>query len=103
MLPIEPSTLNGKRIALVLTDAADESAVFTGIGRWDGNTLVMLRNAPDPAVEIRQEWYSKIRPTPDASKDALLGADFFIGLQLGALPKGSDESRFQKIGLKWPD
>jgi hypothetical protein len=103
MDPIDPSQLNGKQIALVLTDESDESAVFTGTGKWDGTILVMLRNAPDAPVEIRQEWFSKIRATPTSSKDDLLGAEFFIWLHIGTLPQGEDESQWQKTGLKWPD
>jgi hypothetical protein len=103
MRHIEPSELDGKRIALVLTDTADESVAFTGVGKWDGSVLVMLRRTPDPSVEIREEWYPKIRATPDGSKDVLLGADFFIMLTVGTLPPGSDETQFQKTGLKWPD
>ncbi len=100
---IDPSNLDGKRIAFVLTDEADESAVFTGTGKWDGTILLMVREAPNPPVEIREEWFSKIRPVPEGSKHDLIGAGFFLWLQVGALPEGDDGSQWQKTGLKWPD
>jgi len=94
--------LEGKRIALVLTDERDESVAFTGTAHWDRDRLVMLRNKPDPPVQIQQEWHNRIRATPEGSKDALLGAEFFVMLHIGDIATGTDESEFQKTGLKWP-
>lgn len=93
--------LEGKRIALVVTDERDESVAFTGTARWDGDRLVMLRNKPDRPVQIHEEWHQKIRATPEDSKNTLLGAEFFLTLSVGDLPAGADESEFQKTGLKW--
>ena len=95
--------LNGKRIAIVLKDEPDESAVFTGTAQWDGRDLFMVRKEPDKPFRIYEEWYSKIRSTPEASRNDLLGAEFFFWLYLRDLPPGSDEAVFQKTGLKWPD
>jgi hypothetical protein len=100
---VDLAELNGKRLALVLTDEQDESAVFTGIARWDGNQLFMLRKGPHAPFEIHEEWYSKIQPTPESSKNDLLGAEFVFWLYLRDLPPGSDNAGFQKTGLKWPD
>jgi hypothetical protein len=100
---MNPTDLDGKRIALVMTDEHDESVVFTGIAKWDGCSLVMLRNAPDRPVEIREEWYSKMRPTPDSSRVVLLGAEYFVWLAIGSLPADSDQRQFLKTGMKWPD
>jgi hypothetical protein len=100
---MDPAELEGKRIALVLTDERDESVAFTGTAHWDGDRLVMLRNKPDPPVQIHEEWHHKIRATPDDSKNTLLGAEFFLMLSVGNLPAGVGKSEFQKTGLKWPE
>ena len=96
------ANLEGKRIALVLTDEQDESVAFTGTAYWDGERLLMLRKKPDPPIHIREEWHLKIRATPESSKDALLGSEFFLMLNVGNLPPRADESQFDKTGLKWP-
>jgi hypothetical protein len=100
---VDLAELNGKRIALVLTDEQDESAVFTGTAHWDGNHLFMLRKNPNKTFEIHDEWYSKIRPTPEASKKDLLDAEFFFRLSVGDMAGGSNEAGLQKTGLKWTD
>jgi len=99
---MNPSDLEGKRIALVLTNERGESVAFTGIAHWEGEQLYMLRNKPDPPVPILEEWYRRIRATPGNSKDALLGAEYFVMLRVGDIATGTDESEFQKIGLRWP-
>lgn len=99
---MDPATLEGKRIALVLTDERDESVAFTGTGHWDEGHLLMLRNKPDPPIHILQEWHSRIRATPEDSKSALLGAEFFLRLHVGDRPADADPTEFQKIGLRWP-
>jgi hypothetical protein len=103
MASMSPTDLDGKRIALVMTDELSDSVVFTGIAKWDGSSLFMLRNPPDPPVEIREEWYSRMTLTPDGSQEVVLGAEYFVRLTVGILPAGSDQSQFLKTGLKWPD
>lgn len=100
---MDPADLDGRKVALVMTDEHEESVVFTGIAKWDGSSLVMLRNAPDPPVEIREEWYSRMNLTPDSSRADLLGAEYFVRLTVGSLGADSDQSQFLKTGLKWPD
>jgi hypothetical protein len=95
--------LDGKRFTLWLTDKDDESAVFSGTARWDGSTLVLERK-PKPAFEIRSEWHERIRAvTNEESRKTLLGAEYFLRLFVGDVPKGEIEIVFEKTGLKWPD
>lgn len=94
--------MEGKRIALVLTDEQDESVAFAGTGHWDEGRLLMLRKKPDPPVHIREEWHSRIRATPENSKNALLGAEFFLRLHVGDQPADANPTEFRKIGLRWP-
>jgi hypothetical protein len=89
-------------MGVILTNEQDESVLWTGIAHWDGNHLLMLRKDPDKPFEISNEWHSRIQPTPEASKEDLLGAEFFLRLSVGNIPVGSDEAEFQKTGLKWP-
>jgi hypothetical protein len=99
---VDLTALEGKRIALVLTDERDESAAFTGVAHWDGDRLLMVRNSPDAPFHIREEWHQRIRATPENSKNALLGAEFFLRLNVSDQPAGADQAEFQKAGLKWP-
>jgi len=99
---VDLAELHGKRVALVLTDERDESAAFTGIARWDGDRLLMVRESPDVPFHIREEWHERIRATPEGSKNALLGAEFFLRLNVGDPPASADQAEFQKTGLKWP-
>ncbi len=94
--------LEGKRIALVLTDERNESVAFTGLVHWDGDLLLSIRKDPDAPFHIRQEWQHRIRVTPDESKHALLGAEFFLRLSVGDQPVEADQPEFQKTGLQWP-
>ena len=103
MVNMSPADLHGKRIALVMTDELGDSVAFTGIAKWDGLSLFMLRNPPDPPVEIREEWCSRMKRTPDSSREALLGSEYFVQLAVGNVPTDSDQSQFLKTGLKWPD
>jgi len=100
---VDLNELNGKRIGVILTDEQGEPALWTGIAHWDGKRLFMLRKDPEKPFEIYDEWYPRIRSTPEASKKDLLEAEFFLRLSVGNIPVGSDEGAFQKTGLKWPE
>ena len=56
---MNPAELNGKPFTLWLTDDRDESAVFSGVARWDGSKLVL---SPRPQFDIRSEWHERIKP-----------------------------------------
>lgn len=75
--------LNGKPFTLWLTDEANESAVFSGVARWDGSKLFLDRS-PKPPFEIRSEWEERIQPvTTDEVRRILLGLITFFGFTLG--------------------
>ena len=52
---------HGKPFTLWLTDEANESAVFSGVARWDGSQLFLDRS-PKPQFESRSEWHARIQP-----------------------------------------
>jgi hypothetical protein len=99
---VDLTALEGKRIALVLTDELDESAAFTGIAHWDGHRLLMVRKSPTLRFTYVKNGTKGFRTTPEDSKNALLGAEFFLMLNVGDQPAGADQAEFQKTGLKWP-
>jgi len=95
--------LDGKPFALWLTDENDESVIFSGTTRWRGSKL-LLERAPKPTVEIRTEWHERIQiVTNEESRRILLGADYFLRLYVGCLPRGADEKEYEQIALKWPE
>ncbi len=95
--------LDGRRFTLWLTDKDSESAVFSGSIRWDGSTLRLIRD-PKPAFEIRPEWYGRIQEvTNDEAQKILLGADFFLHLNVGDVPEGAKPEEYEQTGLKWPE
>jgi hypothetical protein len=103
MFSMNLAELNGKPFTLWLTDEDDESAIFSGIARWDGSTLLLDRSPKSP-VEIRSEWHERIRPvTNEQARDTLLGADYFVRLYIGKLPDGTASNEYELTGLKWPD
>jgi hypothetical protein len=95
--------LDGRQLALWLTDSRDESAVFSGTIQWNGSALLLKRD-PKPAFEIRSEWYERIQAiTNDEVRKTLLGADYFLRLNIGDVPKGANPEEYEQTGLKWPE
>jgi hypothetical protein len=95
--------LEGKPFTLWLTNDRDESAVFSGVARWDGSKLVLDRS-PKPPFEIRSEWHERIRPVENGEeRTILLGADYFLRLYVGSLPDGSAPMEYELTGLRWPE
>ena len=95
--------LNGKPFTLWLTDERNESAVFSGVARWDGSKLLLDRS-PKPQFEIQSEWHERIQPvTNEEAQKILLGADYFLRLYVAKLPDGSASTEYEQTGLKWPE
>ena len=95
--------LDGKPFTVWLTDDHDESAVFSGVARWDGSKLVLDRS-PKPLFEVRSEWYECIQPvTTEEARKILLGADYVLRLYVGTLPDGPVPPEYKPLGLKWPE
>ena len=100
---MDVTELEGKPFTLWLTDEHDESAIFSGIARWDGSTLLLDRS-PKPPFEIRPEWHERIQPvTGEKARDILLGAAYFLRLHIGTLPDGTPSNEYVQTGLKWPE
>ena len=79
--------LDGRKFGLWLTDKNSESAVFSGAIRWDGSALRLVRD-PKPAFEIQPKWYERIQAvTNDEVRRILLGADYFLRLNVGDVPE----------------
>jgi hypothetical protein len=96
------SELDGKPFTLWLTDENEESAVFSGIARWDGSLLFLDRLVHSP-IEIRPEWHERIQAvTTEEARKILLGAAYFLRLYVGNLPDGT-ENEYKKTGLTWPE
>jgi hypothetical protein len=95
--------LSGKPFTFWLTDENEESAIFSGIARWDGSTLLLDRSPKSP-FEIRSEWHERIQPaTNEKAREILLGADYFLRLHVGKLPDGTASNECVQTGLKWPE
>jgi hypothetical protein len=93
--------LDGRAFTLWLTDDADESVIFSGIARWNGQSLFVERQGA-PNFEVRPEWYQRIFPVTDQqSREILLGADYCLRLQVGSL-EPSDKADYEVTGLQWP-
>ena len=99
------STLHGKKIAVIVTEVDkgnSETAVFTGIARWTGDSLVMMRGDTEPPFDIQPEWYERIKPVKEEVRSILLGAEYTFTLLMGVLPETGDRESFQATGLRWP-
>jgi hypothetical protein len=95
--------LSGRPFTLWLTDEDGESAIFSGVARWDGSTLLLDRS-PKAPFEIRSEWHERIKPvTNEQAQEILLGADYFLRLYVGKLPDVTASNEYEHTGLKWPD
>ena len=96
---------DGKPFALLLMgeteDGQDDWAVFPGIARLKDSSLYIERAGNEPPIEIQPEWYERIKPTNDESRDILQGADYFLGRTVGNF-SDEDAKDLQSIGLKWP-
>lgn len=102
---VELTQYDGKSFALLLCgeteDGEDDWVVFPGIARSRGDSLYLERSGDEPDVEIRPEWWDRIKPTNNKSREVLCGADYYLGLSVGNI---SDETvvGLKKIGLTWP-
>jgi hypothetical protein len=102
MESMNPAKLDGKLLSLWLTDQDGESAVFSGIARWNGSTLVLERNSDSP-LEIRPEWHDRIQFVANQEvREILLGSDYFLQLSVGDMAVEGTPEGFQQTGLKWP-
>ncbi len=100
---MELAELHGKSFTVWLTDDQEESVVFSGTARWTGTELLLDRT-PKPPFEIRAEWQDRIRAvTNEKVKKILLGAEYYLRLWVGSLPSSSNESEFERTGLRWPE
>jgi len=69
---------------LWLTDERDESAVYSGVARWDGSTLFLDRPPKSP-FEIQSEWHERIQPvTNEKAREILLGPTTFCASTLAS-------------------
>src|SRR5438309_11450082 len=99
MCSMNPTELNGRPFTLWLTDDRDESAMFSGVARWDGLKLVLDRS-PKPQFEIRSEWHERIQPVAnEEARTILLGADYFLRLYVGSLPDDSALTEYEQTGF----
>lgn len=102
---VDLTRYDGKRFALLLCgqseDGEDDWAVFPGIARLRDNCLFLERSRDAPHVEIQPEWYERIKPTNNTSRDILQGADYYLGLTVGNI-SDEDAKGLEGIGLKWP-
>ena len=79
--------LHGKAFTLWFTNEANESAIFPGVARYDGPTLVIERALSVP-FEIQPEWYEQIQTVKNQdARNILQGADYFLRLYVGDLPQ----------------
>jgi hypothetical protein len=83
-------------------DGTDDVAVFTGIGDWDGQRLVMLRGHGEPPFEVSDDWLDRLEPVDPDLQAELLGAEYYFSVTVGPLPDGADMNEYQETGLKWP-
>jgi hypothetical protein len=102
---VDLTRYNGKLFALLLCGETeygkDDWAVFFGVARLRETSIVLERPGSEPDVEIRSEWYERIKPTNEKSRQILQGADYMLGLTVGNISV-KDVEGFERIGLKWP-
>jgi hypothetical protein len=103
---MNPRSLEGRRFAIVGVlqgnDPDDEQwAVFPGTLHFVEERLWLKRAGAKPAVEIRPEWFDRIREVEPDLRDTLQGAEYMLVLTVGAL--ADDEGAGWDItGLRWP-
>ena len=102
---VDLTRYDGRTFALLLcgeTESGEDNwVVFPGVARMRGNSLYLERPGDAPQVEIRPEWYERIKPTNDKSREILLGADYYLALTVGNISDDEAEG-LERIGLKWP-
>jgi len=103
---LDPADVHGKRIAMIVwgekPDGSDDVAVFTGVARWDGAHLRMVRQ-PGPDFPVRDDWLDRLKPVDAELKATLLGAELAFSVSIGNLPEGIDVEELLSTGLEWPD
>jgi len=102
---VDLTQYEGKTFALLLygetADGEDDWAVFPGVARLRGDSLYLERSNDQRDVEIRPEWYERIKPTNEKSRAILQDADYYLGLTVGNV--SVDEAKgLERVGLVWP-
>ena len=104
---VNSSELTGKRLTLLLMASTkageDDWAVFPGTVTEEAGRLYLERGADKPRFEIRSEWIKQIRRVAEDVKAVLKHAEYYLPLQVGAIPADADDSEFVYTGLKWPE
>ena len=98
--------VDGRRLALLLFHEDEQGeehwAVAAGAARWDGSALVLDLGPGRAPFEVPEDALPRVRPVPEAARDTLEGADFFVTLSVGTLEPDSDPADHVKTGLRWP-
>lgn len=99
--------INGKKLALLLMgkkeNGEDDWAVFTGIARWDGKSLLLDRGEKKNSFRVPTDTLNRIKPVEKKNKETFCDAEYFIPLTVGALPDDANLNEYIKTDLKWPE
>jgi hypothetical protein len=102
---VDLTRYDGTTFALLLrgetADGEEDWIVCSGVARLKGESLFLERSAHEPDVEIRQEWFDRIRPTDDEARGIFQGAEFFLSLTVGNL-SGDQAEGMEPFGFQWP-
>jgi hypothetical protein len=99
--------LTGKKLAILAVGNDDkeetEAAVFTGIARWSNGHLFLDRDCNQKPFQIPDDTLERIKSVPEKVSDIFLGAEFYIPMSIGPLPKDANPEDYTQTGLKWPE
>lgn len=94
--------LSGKTLAILMIqeqNGQDDTHVLGGTVNLINGGLYLDSGPERPPFYIEEAWLKRIKPTPEALKEVLSNAHFYLSLSLGPLPKDNDRNEYQKTGL----
>jgi hypothetical protein len=98
--------LTGKKLALIAwgedENGKDDVVVFTGIARWENRHIYLDRKGKRKSFQVPDDVLERIKPVPAKIADIVLGAEFFLSMTIGSIPKDANPKDYIKTGLKWP-
>jgi hypothetical protein len=84
-------------------DAEPEMAVMRLLPVYENGLLNLYSEGNDvPHIRIYPEEFEDIKPVPEAIKDIMQGADYYIVKYSRPKPDDANEDDYIATGLKWP-
>ncbi|MDL5055218.1 hypothetical protein QQ056_16930 [Oscillatoria laete-virens NRMC-F 0139] len=95
--------LNKKTLAILMfveKDGQDDDVyVLSGVVELLNDELYLNSGPKRPPFLIQEEWFDRIKPTPEEFVEEFSNAELYLSLSVGSLPENADMMQYNNTGL----